>query len=186
MVKKTVFPLAVLVLALIAAPAAADNDFALSGAYWNTDDADEAMGVTGKVRFNILELRATYFSDVTADTTPERNDFEVKTIPLEAGLAFQFAEDAPVNPYVGGGAGYYLLDSDAGDIDDEVGYYGVVGANFGRMENIGFNVEAIYRNMEATVRTPPEQLDDEEPEIDENVDLQLGGIGVNFGVVWRF
>lgn len=180
--KKT-FLCAIAALGLLSAPAVA-ADFTAMGSYWNTKDADEALGAGAKLRFGIVELRGTYFSDVTADTEPERFDFEVSAIPLEAGLAFKFAENERFSPYIGGGAGYYLLDTTEGDIDDEVGYYAVLGTDFGvgATENLAFNVEAIYRNMEATVRG---DLDDD-PDVDDEVDFQLGGLGINAGVVWRF
>lgn len=179
--KKTAL-LAVMVLALVAGPAAA-ADFGLFGSYWNTDDADEAVGVGGKFRFaRIVELRATYFNDVTADTEPESRDFELRALPFEAGLAFSFAPGARFSPYVGGGAGYYLLDTNRGDVDDEVGFYAVLGADIRGATGLGFMVEAIYRNMEATVRG---DLDDD-PRVDDEVDIQLGGLGVNAGLVWTF
>jgi opacity protein-like surface antigen len=172
---------AIAVLGLLAAPAMA-ADLAVFGSYWATEDADDALGVGGKVRFGIVELRGTYFSDVTADTEPERFDFEVSAIPLEAGLAFKFAENERFSPYIGGGAGYYLLDTTEGDIDDEVGFYGVIGTDFGNPDGLSFMVEGIYRNMEASVRG---DLDDD-PDVDEDVDIQLGGFGINAGLVWRF
>ena len=178
--KKT-FLFAFAALALLVVPASA-ADLAVTGSYWDTEDADEALGVGGRLRFGIVDLRATYFSDVTADTEPERFDFEVSAIPLEAGLAFSFAGNDTFSPYVGGGAGYYMLDTTEGDIDDEVGYYAVVGADITRPTGLGFTVEGIYRNMEATVRG---DLDDD-PDIDEDVDIQLGGFGINAGLVWKF
>jgi hypothetical protein len=183
--KKTILCV-VAALGLCALPAMA-SDFAITGSYWDTEDADEALGVGGRVRFGIVDLRATYFSDVTADTDPERFDFEVSAIPLEAGLAFKFAETETFQPYVGGGAGYYLLDTSEGDIDDEVGYYAVLGADFTRASGLGFTVEGIYRNMEATVRNVGDPTDpDDNTDIDDDVDIQLGGFGVNAGLVWRF
>ena len=170
-------------LGLLAQPASA-TDFGIGGAYWSTKDTDEALGVMTKLRFGIVELRGTYFSDVTADTDPERFDFEVSAIPVEAGLAFHFAEDAAFSPYIGGGAGYYMLDTTEGDIDDEVGWYAVVGGDFGRMPSgLAFNVEAIYRGIEATVNEDDDGFPDD---IRDDVALDLSGIGVNAGIVWRF
>lgn len=179
--KKTIL-FAVVAMALLAWPARA-ADFGLFGAYWDTDDADEAVGIGGKLTFaRFLQIRATYFNDVTPDTDPENQDFELRALPLEAGLVFNFAENDRVSPYIGGGAGYYLLDTNFGDVDDEVGWYGVLGVDFTGPSGLGLTVEGIYRNMEATVRGDL----DEDPELDEDVDIQLGGIGVNAGLVWKF
>lgn len=181
--KKTIL-FAAAALALIAGPAAA-TDFSLYGAYWNTQDLDEALGAGAKLRLGrFVELRGTYFSDVTADTDPERFDFEVSAIPLEAGLRFDFGDSESFTPYVGGGAGYYMLDTTEGEIDDEVGYYAVLGAEFARQQSgLGFMAEAIYRNMEATVTEDEDGFPDD---IRDDVILQLDGLGVNAGIVWRF
>lgn len=182
--KKILLPMICALAALVvsAVPARA-ADFGLYGSYWGTEDADNALGVGGKINFGrIFELRASYFSDVTSDTEPESRDFEIKALPLEAGLAFKFAQGERFTPYIGGGAGYYLLDTNRFDIDDEVGYYAVLGADIKAASGLGFMVEGIYRNMEATVRG---DLTDN-PNVDEDVDLQLGGFGVNAGLVWSF
>ena len=181
--KKTIL-FAAAALAILAGPASA-ADFSVFGSYWNTQDADEAVGAGAKVRLGrFVELRGTYFSDVTADTEPERFDFEVSAIPLEAGLRFDFAEDSAFNPYVGGGAGYYLLDTTEGDIDDEVGYYAVLGSEFGQRDSgLSFMAEAIYRNVEATVTEDEDGFPDD---IRDDVILRLDGLGVNAGIVWRF
>lgn len=176
--KKTLLCAAALVL--LAGPASA-TDFGFFGSGWNTNDADQGMGVGGKVNLGrIFELRAAYFSDLTADTSPESRDFELKAVPLEAGLAFKFAENERFAPYVGGGAGYYLLDTNRGEIDDEAGWYAVLGADFKTSESLGFMVEGIYRGMEATVR------DDDPDDIIGDVDVDFGGLGVNAGLVWTF
>ena len=181
--KKTIL-FAVAALAILAGPASA-SDFGLFGSYWNTQDADEALGAGAKVRLGrFVELRGTYYSDVTADTEPERFDFEVSAIPIEAGLRFDFAQGAAFNPYIGGGASYIMLDTTEGDIDDEVGYYAVLGSEFGQQgSGLSFMAEAIYRNVEATVVEDEDGFPDD---IDEDVGLRLDGLGVNAGIVWRF
>jgi hypothetical protein len=181
--KKTIL-FAAAALAILAGPAAA-ADFGVYGAYWNTQDADEALGAGAKVRLGrFVELRGTYFSDVTADTEPERFDFEVSAIPLEAGLRFDFAEGSAFSPYIGGGASYIMLDTTEGDIDDEVGYYAVLGSEFGqRGSGLSFMAEAVYRNVEATVTEDEDGFPDD---VRDDVILRLDGLGVNAGVVWRF
>jgi hypothetical protein len=181
---KKIILFAAAALAILAGPAAA-ADFSVFGSYWNTQDADEALGAGAKARLGrFVELRGTYYSDVTADTEPERFDFEVSAIPLEAGLRFDFAEGEAFSPYVGGGASYIMLDTTEGDIDDEVGYYAVLGAEFGnRPSGLSFMAEAIYRNVEATVTEDEDGFPDD---VRDDVILRLDGLGVNAGLVWRF
>jgi hypothetical protein len=156
-------------------------DLGVFGSYWDTKDADQTYGAGAKLRLGLIELRATYFKDVTADVEPEALDFEISALPLEAGLVFRFLKNAPFSPYVGGGGGYYILDTNRGEIDDEAGYYLVGGADIGR-GMVVFNIEAIYRNFEATVV----DTGDDFPELERDVHFDLGGIGVNAGVVFRF
>lgn len=179
-VKKSILLLAIAAAGLLAVPATA-TEFGVGGAYWSTEDADQALGVNSKLGFGLFEVRASYFSDVTADTEPESRDFEISAIPLEAGVKFDFARDQRVNPYVGGGAGYYLLDTSRGDINDEVGFYAVAGVDIATRAGFGINVEGIYRGIEATV----DNVDDD-VNIRDEVDLNLDGFGVNAGLVWKF
>lgn len=165
------------------AVAANATDLGLHGAYWKTDQADRTFGFGAKLRFSFVELRGTYFDDVTADVEPESADFEIKAYPLEAGIFIQFLKNSMVRPYIGGGGGYYILDTTVGDVDDEIGYYLVGGADIGSPSaRVAFSIEAIYRNIEGTVRgTFFQDLD-----LDEDVPLDLSGIGANAGVVLRF
>ena len=179
--RKTIL-LIILAAGLCALPAAAaETDFTVGGSNWATEDADQALGFGTKLRVGVFELRGTYFSDVTADIDPERRDFEISAIPLEAGLNYHFVEDQRLNPYVGGGAGYYLLDTTRGDINDEVGWYAVAGIDIPTNAGIGINVEGIYRGIEATVDNVGPGTD-----VRDNVDLNLDGFGVNAGLVWKF
>ena len=123
------------------APAHA-TDFALFGSYWDTDVAGDAAG--GGLAFGLpfnemlaVELRATYFEELTDD--PLENIFDsddpvfqevgIQALPLEAGLRLSFAEGATFRPHVTGGVSYFLLDSDFGEISDEVGWFAALGAS---------------------------------------------------------
>lgn len=167
----------------VAAGSANATDLGLHGAYWKTDQAERTFGFGAKLRFSFVEFRGTYFDDVTADVEPESADFEIKAYPLEAGLVIQFLKNSMFRPYVGGGAGYYILDTTVGEVDDEIGYYLVGGADIGSPgSRVAFSIEAIYRNIEGTVRGELfEDLD-----LNEDVPLDLSGIGANAGVVFRF
>jgi hypothetical protein len=180
--RKTILALAILGLSGLSALPASATDFTVFGSYWDTKDADKALGAGAKLQFGFVELRGTYYSDVTADTTPERRDFEIKALPLEAGLVYKIPTGSAFAPYVGAGGGYYLLDTNRGEIDDEAGWYGVIGGDFGHTDSgLGFNVEAMYRNMEVTVRDRNNGTD-----IESKVPFDLSGFTVNAGVVWHF
>ena len=183
---KKLFIIAIVLFGFVAAagPATA-TDLGLHGAYWNTDQAERTFGFGAKLRFSFVELRATYFDDVTSDVEPESADFEIKAYPLEGGIVIQFLKNSMFRPYVGGGVGYYLLDTNLGDIDDEVGFYVVGGADIGAPSSrVAFSIEGIYRNIEGSVRG---ELFDPDFDIEEDeIDLDLSGIGANAGVVFRF
>ncbi|HEX4965590.1 MAG TPA: outer membrane beta-barrel protein [Thermoanaerobaculia bacterium] len=182
--KKTVSVLCgMAVLALLAGPAKA-ADFGLFGSYWDTKDADQGYG--GGVKFDFarfIELRASYFNDVTSNNPlPHAGDFKVHVTPLEAGLVFKFAPGERFTPYLGGGGGYYLLDTNRGNIDNETGWYAVAGADIKTDHGAGIMLEAIYRSMDTTVR----DRSNGSTTFDDRVDLQLRGFGANVGVVWSF
>jgi hypothetical protein len=184
---------------LLATPLVA-ADFSIHGSYWETDVAGDAGGggfVLG-LPFNEhigVDLRATYFEELTDD--PLGNAFDsdaevfqdqgIQAMPLEAGLRFTFATGSSFRPYIGGGGSYFLLDSDFGEISDELGYYAVAGATVGDDEGAQFYFEGTWRKATAEVELDPEDIEDiPDIEIDEHADLDLDGLGVNVGVRWTF
>lgn len=175
---------AVAVLALLAAPAKAQSSsVGVFGSYWDTKDADQGYG--GGVKFDFaryLELRASYFSDVTSNNpVPGRGDFKLRVVPLEGGLVYKFQPNDRFTPYLGAGASYLLLDTNRGNIDNELGWYAVGGADIKTDHGFGVMLEAIYRSVDSTIRDRGNDTT-----VDTNVDLQLRGFGANVGLVWSF
>ena len=151
--------------------------FGVFGSYWDSDEADSAMGVGALVGFEFadfmtLEFRGTYFEDFTADEFA--STFDMSVIPLDAGLRFDILKDKRVNPYLGIGGTYYLLDTDLGEVDDEFGYYGLVGLDFG-FDTFRFFVEAMYRQAEGTVESGGT-----------DADVDFTGVTGNAGIAWRW
>lgn len=195
--KKTI--IAALAAAALAVPANA-TDFALFGSFWDTDVAGDTAGggISLGIPFNDvfgLELRATYFEELSDDplanafdsNDPVFQDRGINVTPLEAGLRFNFANDSSFRPYVSGGVGYFLLDSDFGEVNDEIGYYAALGANFGNPEGASFFVEANYRKAEGEVELDPDDLEDiDDIDVQDHVTFDLDGAGVNAGVRWSF
>ena len=170
--------LACLTVVLIAGTVSAQaGSFGVFGSYWDSDEADTAAGAGVLLGFNFatrltLEFRGTYFDDFEADEFA--TTFDVSVIPIDAGLRIDILQDKVVNPYIGGGVTYYLLDTDLGEIDDEGGYYGLFGLDFGS-EHVRFFVEGMYRHAEGTV---------EEGGFDADIDFT--GVTGNAGVIWRW
>lgn len=174
--KKTIILALALALTLPAASSAAISVFA---SYWDTDELGEGIGIGARLGFSILprvqiELGATYFDQLDRELTlgPLSIDVEVdlEVIPLDVGVRLDLGRRGGF--YVGGGLSYLLLDSDLGELDDEVGVYGTLGIQFRRI----VFVEVIYREVEGTFDST--RLG---PQIPTAVDVGLGGFGVNLG-----
>ena len=200
---KVTLPILAILLLVWSAPALA-GDFSIFGSYLDTEDLEDTVGGGIKAGIDLgaspfqLDLRATYLPDLTEDfgdfvrdpgnDPPGAND--ISAIPVDAGLLYDFNRGGTVNPYVGGGASYYFLDSDHGELSDEAGYYLVGGLELGRRNGgVGFFAEALYRNVQATVRHDPtefDQIDDINFDQLRERDLDIGGLGLNAGLIWRF
>lgn len=199
-------PLAVLLFALLIMPAhsAFAGSFSLFGSWTESDDLGDALG--GGISFAIplgpapvdLDLRATYLEELTS------NDFDtlvddlfdgeditvdngIEMIPVEIGLRFNLFEREVTNLYLGGGGGYYILDTNRGSIDDEFGWYAVLGFVAGDPDGVAFFVEGLWREVEGTVENDPNALDDiDDIDFRDGVSIDVGGPVVNMGITWRF
>jgi outer membrane protein with beta-barrel domain len=89
-----------------------------------------------------------------------------RAIPLELGLRFPLSRTSRVTPYLGGGLGYYLLDGDSPKIQNELGVYGVLGADIRLGDRWGLSIEGAYREVGG--------------------DLDLGGPAVKAGLGFSF
>jgi hypothetical protein len=168
-------------LSIPAIPASA-GEFGVYGSYWNTKDAASGYGGGAKVSWGVFELRGAYFNDVTTKRVPDRVDFKIHAAPIGAGLKLNLTHDTPVTPYVGAGAAYYLLSTNRGSTQDEVGWYGVGGLNFNTQSAVGINVEAMWHDVRGTVKN----LTTDNVHIVNRTNIDLSGLGVNAGVVWKF
>ncbi len=202
-------PMTLLGLTLLAAPVAmaqkpvwqtGHNAWGVMASYWDSADASESFGGGLKFSFGLtedvqLELRGTHFGDF--GESAEGVDVDLEVTPLEAGMALQRALAGPFELFVGGGLGYYLMDSDVsapagvlvgGGAGDELGFYLTTGiewltststASYGKTEAVLF-AELMYRFVNA---------DDIRVEGGDTVRLRsadLDGIGVNAGLMIRW
>jgi len=174
-------------IAVMTTPASASG-FALFGSYWSPHDtADGSFG--GGLMFSgslgkvcALDVRGSYFDRVTE--TSGNIDPDVQIIPLEAGLRINFLGDQPVNPFIGGGVGYYFFDTDFGELGDEPGYYLVAGIEAGKAKGVSLLLEAIYRKVDGTIEVEPASF--LPILVDETTHVDFSGFGANVGLSWRF
>jgi len=114
----------------------------------DNDYLDSATGGGAKLTVGDtigFELRASYF-EIDFIQLP---DYSIEAIPVDAGLILSLPlGDSPVSLYVDGGATWYFLDSDLGDIDDEVGWYAGGGLEVTLADNLALFAEAQYRSLE--------------------------------------
>ena len=187
-------------VALMSSPLAAamSSDFGIFGSYAKPSDADNSFGGGAKVRFAFIDLRGTYYTDLTYKQSNQvcppfcaNGKPKLKFAPLEAGLVFKPSDWTDtqtfqvVSPFIGGGAGYYLLsqvNEDAfGHAKDEWGWYAVGGTDINFTPRFGLLLEFEYRRVRGTVTGP-----DVGNLNFTKTTLQLGGPGGNVGVVWHF
>lgn len=180
-------------LLLLHAPAASAQDLSVFGSYWETDDLESTGGGGVKLGFGDgllgMELRATYYPDLTEsfETLLDEEglgdrELEIEAIPVDLGITLGTG-----NVYASGGVTWFLLDSNVLEVDDEVGLYVGGGFELGR-GNFGFFAEALYRQVEGTVNGELEDVGspgDLEDLIVDDVELDLGGLVVNAGMVFR-
>ncbi len=186
------------------------------GSYWNVSDLDGfdlsgafGGGVFGQVRVHkylALELRASFFEASNSEdiTVQGQGEYETETtlgvIPLEAGLVGFWPLAKNFSLYGGPGVGYYFFDGESSswqdpwsttydmDLDDDVGFYALLGGRVQLARNIALFFEGKY----TWVETSPER----EMLIPESIpsalfppierDIDFSGLAFNAGLLFTF
>jgi hypothetical protein len=173
---------------IAAPPASADWNFAGFASWYDSSDLDASAGggvkcdwLMGETPWGV-ELRATYFADMGADVrdwlheSPE-GDIDVSAMPMDLGVNYHFLDNE--NLYLGAGLSYIFLDVNDGDLDNEWGWYAVLGYMSGEpTDGWAFFGEFMYRVVEGTV-----ERNSLNPE---SFDVGIEGYGFNVGVAYRF
>jgi len=176
----------VALLILTALPAMAGGGLGITGSYWNTDQSGDniGLGFLADVAFTNspvdLEFRVAFIKGL--DPGNRFPDFSIDATPVELGVSYNFNRGG-VNPYIGGGIGYYVLDVNRVDgranIQNENGLYGVGGVDIPIGGNWALLGEAMYRSVKAEVEG--EGLADFDV-----LGVDLSGFSANVGFVWRW
>jgi hypothetical protein len=135
------------------------------GTYLDGGDLGTGWGAGAKLEMNPIDLvsidgRASWVNF---------DDADVDVFPLELAVLINlplFGES--IVPYAGAGVGYYIFDHDL--IDDEWGFFPLVGLEFGP-QNFSLMAEARWLFLEPDVGPTSADAD---------------GFGANLGLIWRF
>ena len=160
----------------------AENGWGLHAAYWDTEDLSDQAGVGATLSIQmipsvLMNIRGSYFDGFGDD---ENGDVDLQVIPLELGLAVCQSVMENLDVYAGGGIGYYFMEADRANIDDEVGSFLNAGIELKGAEkkevvygktHLGLFAEVIYRFVEADAGS---------------ADFNLDGIGANAGLMIRW
>jgi hypothetical protein len=198
--KRTLGVLAILTaLAVFSTPAEAQ--FKIYGSYWDTTDVGSTFG--GGLGFDIpfgesglaLSLAGTYYQELSDEPIDnlfddDRGVFKeesLEVVPFDVGLHYNFQPRGNFSPWIGAGGTYFLIDTTENqfEVDDETGWHVSAGSYFGNPDGVNFFAEAIYRSTESTLRRSEDDIPDPSDAVDE-VDIDLDGIAVNAGIVWRW
>ncbi len=145
------------------------------GSYLDSDDLGAGYGGGAK-----LEVKPIDWLSVDGRASwIHFDDFDIDMIPLEAALRLNiplFGER--IVPYAGVGGGYYLFEADVVDLDDDVGYFPLVGLELGTRRFALF-AEVRWLFLQTDVDAALEELGD----VDE---ADVDGLGINAGLLFRF
>lgn len=180
----------VIVVSLFAGSAMAAGVGAF-GSYWDSEDAGESYGYGVRLASTsdpagYLEVRVSRFNKFEDKDTGEENDLDI--IPIDLGITLSLTPAESLQFYMGGGGSYYMMESEVNtpagrrdvDIDDEWGWYGLLGIKLELSQNLAIFGEGVYRQVEGSF--PKDELED--PNSD--VDFKLDGFGANVGLMLLF
>ncbi len=154
-------------LILFCSVASSHAGFGLFASWQDTDEVDSGYGIGMKQEVMLsrqasVDFRLSYLTGFTIDRRWS-SDEDLTVTMVEA--IFDWNVPMPGwTPYFGGGFGYYIIDPDW--IDSELGFVLHGGAKLDTGRGVAIFGELKYTTIE------PDQND-------------LGGVGVNAGVIWR-
>lgn len=184
--------------------------------YWNAKDLEDfdisgfmGGGVVGQVQlleqlalqFRLGGHAAGYSEDVFVEGAGWfENNLTLVAVPLEAGLVASLPIGDQFSFFAGGGAGFYLFDgeftSEQGrwkqtydmKLDNEVGFFGLVGLRYQMVRNAALYLEAKYTVVETSLQDdlPSVVLAERTGEFPVDKDIDLGGIAVQAGFLFTF
>jgi hypothetical protein len=142
------------------------------GTYLDSDDLNDGYGGGAK-----LEVKPIDWLSVDGRASwIYFDDFDLSMIPLEVALRLNLPLlGERIVPYAGVGGGWYIFEADDVDLDDDVGYFPMVGLEVG-LRRIAVFAEARWLFLETDVDTAVENIGE----------ADVDGLGINAGLLFRF
>lgn len=166
---KQVMMMCVLV-AVLSCPAWAGLESSIYASYLDSKDVGTGWGLGLKTELNLWKW-------LGIDTRISYVDFDaggVYMVPLEAALVLNIPiADQRINPYGGIGVGYYIMNASNVGLDDEVGYFPLLGIKLGA-KSVSFMGEVRWLGLESSYKNGSDNT------------VNVDSIGANLGVVFRW
>jgi len=161
------------------------------GSYWDSEDAGESYGYGVRLASTsdpagFLEVRASRFNQFEDKDTGKESELDI--IPIDIGITLNMSPEDSLQFYIGGGGSYYMMETEVDtptgskdvDLDDEWGWYGLIGLNIKLSDNLMLFGEGCYRQVEGTI--PEDDLE----EANSDVTFKLDGFGGSAGLMLMF
>ncbi len=169
------------------------SSISLVNSYWSPADFSDDFGPGLKLQASLserydLEFRTSLFPDMGEDVVTDAGNVTVdlSVTPLEFGFVanIPYIYDPLLQPYFGGGFGYYMMDlsakGPAGSIDynvgDEIGFYLIGGGRLHLTPELIMVGEFMYRIVEGDAKSKAEDGTTSE------IGMKLNGFGFSIGL----
>lgn len=145
------------------------------GSYVDSDDLGDGFGGGAKLEVKPLD----WLSVDGRASWIHFDDFDIDMIPLEVvGRVNIPLFGERIVPYAGVGVGWYFFEADDVDLDDDFGYFPLVGLEIGT-RRVAVFAEARWLFLQPDADAALEELEDfDEADVD--------GLGINVGLLFRF
>lgn len=175
--------LLVLGICILAVPAWAGGGYSLFGTWSEINEDGSAPGAGMRVTAGgsnwVGDLTWTWLQSQDGVDTIAGYEDKVQVIPTDLGIRYLFNTQGSFKPYIGAGGTFFYVNVNNGDADNAFGGYAMLGFNLGRGRAMFF-AEAIYRYGSTDVTYKPNPVDVVTGSMD------VGGFGVNAGLMWFF
>lgn len=175
--------LLVLAICILAVPAWAGGGYSLFGTWSEINEDGSALGAGMRLTVGgnnwVGDLSWTWLENQDDVATIAGFTDKLQVMPTDLGVRYLFNTQGSFKPYIGAGATFFYVNANDGNADNAWGGYAMLGFNLGKSQT-RFFAEAIYRYGSTDISYQQSSIDVISGSMD------VGGFGVNAGVMWAF